>query len=253
MKIQQHTFHHDVELYNLGDIHIGNENCNIKFLKKIIAEIEANPNAHWVSTGDLLEVATTSSVSSTYKADSLQTELDRLCVLLKPIAKKCLGFVASNHHRRLEKETGLSLDCVVANQLRVPFLGITGVVDITVGRGSYYCVLHHGVGGGAIGNKVARAMKLAQNFQGADVYLSGHTHGYSHIPFYQNVIDRKRHKTTNILSHIIVTAHFLDYKGSYAEEMGLTPSPVGCSKTTLKLCKSGNQKDKLIISEFVGA
>ena len=250
--IPVYHFDNDIKIYNLGDIHRGNNNCDTDLLAKNIALIKDDPYAYWVSTGDLLETAIKSSKSSCYEATTPEEELDALSAELKPIRKKCLGFVASNHQDRIKKEVGLSLDKVLADRAKIKFLGISAVIKVVCGRAAYFIFMHHGVGGGTDGNKVNRAMKLAQNVHGADIYLTGHTHSFNHVPDIQVVLDRKRDKKTEIISHHITTGHYLQYKGSYAESMGLKAKPTGSAVILLGASPTGNQNNKKIKVEFAG-
>ena len=93
--ISKHTFDEAVRIYNLGDIHRDSPQCDAKFLHLVIAEIAGNSNARWVSTGDLLDVATRHSVSDVHDAISVQQEADMLALELAPIKDKCLGFVTA--------------------------------------------------------------------------------------------------------------------------------------------------------------
>lgn len=249
--IAQYKFSETVRLYNLGDIHRGNANCNEKFFRETVQRIADEPNAYWISTGDLLECATRHSISDVHAAMSTQEELDVIESELQPIKHKCLGFVSSNHHHRINKETGVSLDRMVAAHCGLKYLGDTGLINVTVGRGSYYIVLHHGTGGGTEGNAVNRALKAAGNYQGADVYMSGHTHKSTAVPFNQQIIDRKRGIVRNVLSYSIVTGHCLDWKGSYAERMALKPAPLGFAFVDLGLNENGNEAAKRITPGFL--
>ena len=250
--IPTHRFPGGIKLVSLGDIHRGNNNCDLKLLSKHIQRIADEENTYWVSTGDLLETAIKSSKSSCYEACSPQEELEALAAELQPIRKKCLGFVASNHQNRIKKDVGLELDKYLAAAARIPFLGIGAVVKIVCGRLAYFVKLHHGVGGGTDGNKVNRAMKLAQNTLGADLYLTGHTHSFSYVQDVQTLIDRKRDKLTDIISHHITTGHYLRYKGCYAEDMGLKEKPRGCAVIQLTGNNSGEQKNKRVKVDFWG-
>ena len=250
--IPVYHFDNDIKIFNLGDIHRGNNNCDTNVLKKNIQRINDNPGFYWVSTGDLLETAIKSSKSSCYEASTPEEELDALSLELKPIRKKCLGFVASNHQNRIKKEVGLSLDKILAERARIPFLGISGIIKVTCGRCSYYIAMHHGAGGGTDGNKVNRAMKLAQNWLGVDIYLTGHTHSFSYVQDIQNLIDRKRNKTVKINTHHVTTGHYLQYDGSYAEDMGLKAKPIGSAVICLKSGTVGRQKLKRVRVEFAG-
>jgi len=251
LMISQHKFTHDIRLYNLGDIHRGNTNCSEKFWLQTIKAIEDDSSSYWISTGDLLEVATRHSISDVHSAMSTQEELDLICSELSPIKHKCLGFVSSNHHHRIDKNTGVSLDKMLAAEAGFKYLGDTGLINITIGSGSYYVVLHHGTGGGSEGNAVNRALKNAGNYMGADVYMSGHTHKANVVPFNQQIIDRKRGIIRNVLSYSIVTGHCLDWKGSYAERMALKPAPIGFSYVDLGLNTSGRDDTKSIKPGFL--
>ena len=251
--ISKHTFDEAVRIYNLGDIHRGSPQCDAKFLHRVIAEIAGNSNARWVSTGDLLDVATRHSVSDVHDAISVQQEADMLASELAPIKDKCLGFVASNHHRRVDKHTGLSLGRMLASLIGIPYLGITGLLNVVVGKGSHYLCLHHGTGSGTPGNAVNRALKVAALYKGCDVYLTGHTHKMDVHPFLQQVVDRKRGIVRTIQSYMIITGHFLSWQESYAEGMGLDPSPIGCAFVDIGPNVNGREDCKRISPGFVTA
>lgn len=244
--MQVHQFPHEIRLYNLGDVHRGNKTCNVSRFLKTVNAIKADPHARWISTGDILETATNNSKSDSYSAMSPEEELDAITDELAPIVDKCLGFVASNHHNRIEKEVGLSLDTILSSRLKIPFLGKSAIIEVVCGRCAYFIGMHHGVGGGTDGNKVNRALKLAQNWLGLDVYMTGHTHTYSYHPDIQTVLDRKRRKTTEITSHHIITGHYIDYPGSYAEDMGLKAKPIGSAVVELAFHDAGNEMNKRV-------
>ena len=245
-----YKFNHGIKIYNLGDIHRGNNNCDTNLLKKLINVIAADPEAYWVSTGDLLETAIKSSKSSCYESSTPEEEIEALSAELEPIRLKCLGFVSSNHQNRIKKEVGLSLDKVLADRARIPYLGVSAIIKVVCGACAYFISLHHGVGGGTDGNKVNRAMKLSQNVHGCDVYMTGHTHSFSYIQDISTVVDRKRDKLTEMVTHHVTTGHFLEYKGSYAEDLGLKAKPRGSSAVILGFHRVGRQDLKDIRVEF---
>jgi len=252
IKIAKYDFCDPIRIFNIGDVHRGNHNCNTQFLRNVVQIIADNPNYYWISTGDLLEVATKASVSSVYESINVQSELELLVRDLSPIKDKCLGFVASNHHNRIDKESGVSLDKYIATSLSIPFLGITGIIRVSILTGHYYICLHHGIGGGTHGGKLNNAMRVASNYLGADIYMSGHTHTYSHSTFLQQVISRKKMVVRKILSHVVITGHCLSWEGSYAEKMALHPAPIGFSYVDLGININGNDINKDITPGFFG-
>lgn len=251
MIISKYKFNEQVRIYNLGDIHRGNPGCNEKFFRFAIEEIRKDQNAYWLSTGDLLEVATKHSVGDSHAAMSTQEELDVLTEEIEPIKNKCLGVVASNHHRRVARETGLNMDKAVAFQAGLPYLGIHAILNIGVGHGRYYLCLHHGTGGGTVGNSINRAIKGSSIYKGADVYFSGHTHKMSIIPFSQKIIDRKNNIVRAIQSYSIITGHCLEWEESYAEEKQLDPALMGFAYVDLYPNLCGREEGKKIVCGFL--
>ena len=249
-KIKQYVFDHPLKLYNISDVHRGNECCNGGFFREIIDQVASDPYAYWLSTSDLGECATKNSKSESYGAMSPDQELELLEKELKPIANKCLGFVYSNHHKRIYQEAGMSFDKVLAKILQIPYIGMTGCLALTVGRGTYYIIMHHGVGGGTRGNKINRAKKFSEQRPGADLYLTGHTHTYEAFWLYQKYIDRKRLKTTKFIAYHQIAGHFIKYDESYADAMMLEESPVACGSINLGYCASGRNADKTIDCEM---
>jgi hypothetical protein len=251
MDIPQWVFDHDLYLFNLGDVHRGDHCCNVPLFHKVVKAIRDNDKAAWVSTGDLLNVALKTSVSDSYKSDPLGVEFKKLKAELKPIAHKCLGIVGSNHHKRFEKSVGMNLDELICESLRIPYLGISNVINITLGRASYYTAMHHGVGGGVLrGGKTTNLERLDTIYPGCDIYLEGHTHTYASFCNLIQYVDKKRDKITQYKAWYCCAAHFLDWKKSYGEEKKYRPMPPGAAFLHLKHCGAGNQKNKKVTPYF---
>lgn len=245
--IQQHHFPDDILLFNLGDVHRGDKACDVSSYLKTVEEIRRTPNARWVSTGDLLNVALMGSKSGAYYSNNVGQEVEDLSKELAPIADKCLGFVASNHHDRFDRAVGMSLDKLLATFLGVPYLGSLGTLVITCGRASYWVALHHGVGGGrttgAKANIHDRLLEMAPCF---DILLSGHTHTYLVSPSSQKYPDRKRLTLTTMQQWRVTTGHYLDYDASYAGKLMLREMPKGSSVCHLKSSSIGQVKNKQV-------
>lgn len=252
MKIRQYNFSGNVRIVNLGDVHRGDSACNDALFRKIIAHIEKDPSCYWVSTGDLLNVALKNSKSDVYSSMSLEDEKNILLKELEPIASKCLSLVASNHHSRFDRETGMSLDALIAGLLNIPYLGGMGIINVTCDRASYYIAMHHGTGGGgARGSKVNSSEKLEGIAAGADLYLDGHTHSYATWQNISQYIDKKRGLLSEQISHFVTTGHFLNWGDSYAVNMKLKPMPQGSSIVELFAAGAGNATYKRIKSDLL--
>lgn len=251
MKIVKHKFNTNIKVVNLGDVHRGNPGCDIKFFNKTIKEIAEQENTYWVSTGDLLEVSIKHSIGDVHEAISVQAEMEALAEELLPIKNKCLGFVASNHHNRVNNHTGLNLDKTIANLVGIPYLGVTGIINIVLGNVSYFLCLHHGTGGGTVGNAINRAMKLSELYKGCDIYFSGHTHKMDSYPFLQQIVDRKRNLVRTLQSYLVITGHCMNWENSYAEKMALNPASIGFGCVELTYNGSGREICKKIHPYFI--
>lgn len=251
MRVRQYRFDDTIRLFNIGDIHRGDKCCDVKAFHRVVEEVRRSDDAYWVSTGDLLNVALKTSLSDCYSSLSLEDEKAELIKELSPIAHKCLGFVGSNHHRRLSNATGLNLDKVIANELKIPYLGKIGLINVTCGRASYFIAMHHGTGGGKRrGGKVNNLEDLASLIPGADVYMEGHTHAFAHFIDEHPYIDRKRNIFSSHPAHFITTGHYLKWDDSYAQDYKLRPMPIGSSIIQLFANGVGVGKNKMVKVDF---
>lgn len=240
MKVAIYHFDKSIQVVNLGDIHFANRFCDRALVKRNIEFIRGHPEVYWYSTGDLLEAAVPGCPGWGDADMSTDEEKEQLCEWLLPIANKCLGFVRSNHHRRVKRAAGLSLDKIIADKTGIPFLGATGVLCLIVGRAAYYIVLHHGVGFGR--KDGAKAGNLTEPFlvmPGADIYSLGHTHSYMNIKNSTYYLDRKRQRCAEMEVDFVYTGHYLNYSDSYADDKLLRPKPKGSSIISLRYCETG--------------
>lgn len=257
MEIKKVEFPSSVDLYLLGDVHFGDNQCDREMFKKIVKTIEnGDPKTTAVIiTGDLLNVGLADSVTGAYGSMTLGAELDAMCEILTPIKDKIIGFVSSNHHSRVEKKTGMSIDKEVAVRLGVNYLGHMGLVSITTGSGpfknNYFVATHHGAGGGkTMGAKANELMRLEDIIPGCDLYCQGHTHTFQHFLSQTYYVDRKRTKVTELSSHFVTTGHFLNYEHSYAAEAKMRPAKKGVAVATL-MAPVGNRIEKEIVVRLV--
>lgn len=81
--------------------------------------------------------------------------------------------------------------------------------------------------------------------------MTGHTHSFSYVQDTATVVDRKRDKMAQIITHHVTTGHYLEYEGSYAEDIGLHAKPCGSSIVTLSHSDSGKPVNKKVTVEFL--
>lgn len=229
-----------IKLINLGDIHYGNIACNRSFFKEVIANIISNKDTYWVSTGDMLDINTSKGLHYDPNSMEVDSEINELTDLLKPIAHKCLGFVGSNHSARLLKLGGICIDKVVANMINVPYYGNTALINITLSSGeklgnmAYYVSMTHGKSNGTtLGAKANSVVKLYDTLPSVDLALEGHTHTFLVSQKETNVIDRSKNKLRKQTTTLCVCGHCLDWSKSYAADNKYAPTPIGFPEISL--------------------
>jgi len=247
MQIKKYNFDNSITLFNLGDIHRGNKAHDNNLFKKVVNYIKEHDNCYWLSTGDLLDVTIPSNKFFDFDGLKLESEYEYLISDLYDIRKKGLCIVGSNHHKRFERAVGMSLDKMLAKELGIDYLGHFGLINILCGKNSYVTALHHGIGRGRTrGSKSNNFERLANLAPCADLYLEGHTHTYDTWKTVNNYIDRKRNKTTKMLSTFVVTGHCLTWGDSYAAELKLEEQPKGFAMIELLGSSIGRAEDKKV-------
>jgi len=238
-------------LVPLGDIHIGDKGFTEKSRKKLIGYIDwikAHKNSRTVLMGDLLNCATLNSPTTPFNQNlTLEEQIDEATKLLTPIKGQIIGAIDGNHEQRLSKYVGYSPTISVCDRLKIPYLGMSAVIEYQMGTqrnrhgkeekepvNHYFIYAHHTTGGGSTpGGKLNRVDKLRQLCVNADIYLGGHNHSMSAMPFEVPEIN-KNTKTVNLLRQFIVTTGgFLEWDGSYCEKNELPPVRVGAVKIRL--------------------
>lgn len=252
MEINRFEFEKAVNIVALGDVHYGDNQADRSMFQRVVDRIGSDDDTYAIITGDLLNVGIADSVTGSYGSMTLGEELDKMCEILKPIANKVLGTVSSNHHARLERRTGMSLDKEVSERVGIKHLGHIGMFNIVVGNNCYYFAVHHGAGGGrTMGAKANEIARLQEVVPGCDIYLQGHTHTFQHYLSKSYYVNRKKSKISELDSHFVTTGHFLNYERSYAAEMKLRPSAKGSAMIRLGDQKEGCVGKKSVVVTLI--
>lgn len=232
IKVDLSSKYKEIKLYPISDLHIGDANCNIEAIKKVLEEIKASDNTFTILNGDLINNATKNSVSDVYSEKLTPMEqVIRLIDLLEPIKDKILVIHPGNHENRTYKEDGIDITRIVAKQLGIEdrFSETWWYLYLTLGKSDkgrpvmYTITGVHGYGGGKKnGGKINNLVEMSDKVI-ADVYIMGHTHtpimtrNTIYVPDYQHRTLVKKDK------YYLMTNSFLNY-GGYGELYGFTPS-----------------------------
>jgi len=252
MSILKYTFAENIQLVNIGDVHRGDDVCDVATFQKVVRYVKSHDSVRWYSTGDLLNNALKNSKSDVYSSMAPQKEYNAIVNDLLPISDKCLGMVDSNHLRRTRNEAGLNLDQMLARELKIPYLGAIGLICVKAGAACYYIAMHHGVGGGRRrGGKINSLEDLAAIVPGADLYSEGHFHAYVTFQNEMSYIDRKRNSQRIYSATFITTGHFLNWEGCYAQGAKMRPTPKGSAIAELIAPVNGNGNIKRIVVDLL--
>lgn len=220
----------------LGDMHIGDELCDLELIKETINYVKANKDCYVILNGDLINNALKTSKSDSYLEQmTIEEEQDLLIELLMPIKDRILVMASGNHEYRTELTAGISplkavayalgvKDKLVKNAyvLTLEFGQAHGIKDLT----NKYVVFgqHGGSGGGRRAGATANALQdMSLIIPNADLYIHSHTHtaiNYNDMVLLYDVKTRKLKEHKRFYHNANA---FLKY-GGYAEQKGYKPA-----------------------------
>lgn len=238
-------------LLPIGDLHTGSPQSDLAKFEGYLKWAKEE-RAYIFGMGDLFDTVVIGGVSSPFGATmGLRDAKHYLRDRLRPVKDLILGMILGNHEARLVKYADCDLIEDLCDDLGVPYCGFSAVVRMGVGHNArhqaggvttrsrigYTGYFHHTTGGGSTpGGKLNRVYKLSDIFEGADFLVGAHNHLEAAAP-----IDRYRlHPTSNGKSvlkadkvFLIDSGSFLNWDGSYAEQMGLPPGHTGAPRIRL--------------------
>lgn len=220
----------------LGDMHIGDELCDIELIKDTIEYVKKTKDCYCILNGDLINNALKTSKSDSYKEQmTIEDEQDLLINLLSPIKDKILVMATGNHEHRTSLIAGINPLKAVAYALGLKnkLVEHSYLLNIEFGtqhgmkdRRNKYVIfgIHGGSGGGKRAGSTANALQdMADIRPDMDLYVHSHTHtqiNYTDMIF---LYDRKSKKTKEHQRTFYNANAFLKY-GGYAEQKGYRPT-----------------------------
>ena len=214
-----------VNIYPLSDWHVGAKQCDLDFIKRIVKRIKDDPDALWISIGDLGECVTRTSKGNVFEQLYSPGDQLRICTeLLAPIADKGLFGIRGNHGNRIDKETGVGWDELLCARVGVPYAGVAGFAGIQLNHGtkraSFSVYAHHGSGGPNTPSGKIRAAQKPNSFVVADIILTGHTHcaGECFPPRVYAYLDNVHRRIRWNVSRCYACGSAYDGRSGYVEE-----------------------------------
>ena len=216
-----------LNIYPLGDVHLGSKECNETLLAQWIDMIKNDDHAAVVIVGDLMNMGLKNSMSNIYEEVlTPMQQKERLFELLNPIADKIIAGCSGNHEYRNVKEVGTNPLYDVFCRMRIEdrYRENACFLKVTVGNSgknpnTYGVVLTHG-------KSAKKDLDWTQSVDGADLFISGHTHLGTHQPVGKIRMDLTHNKVKTVGYQHIVVLPFQNY-GGYAVRGKYTPNHLG--------------------------
>lgn len=234
------TINNVVELYIIGDTHIGSSQFNEPLLVDLIAHVLEKKNRYVVLNGDICDMTFKDSKGNVYENEMTpQVALSYACKLLMPLAEKgkILCTIGGNHDDdRSMRLVGISMAQQLATLLGIPDIyspdsalifanvldGVKGHKDTDI---TYYIFVNHGNNGngGSTGAKANALERMNQIVPNADVYIHNHTH--APITFKDEYVSIcERSKSIQWKERLYVNGNaFMKYFNGYGEKKMMKP------------------------------
>lgn len=220
-----------VNLYFIGDKHIGSQQSRPDLFRRQVSMIESDPYGMAFICGDLLDFGVMGSKTVPYcQRLSPQEQKDEVTEILEPITDKIGVIVPGNHENRGFKMIGINPLYDIACRLRIEdrYRENAAAVKVLVGAlgtgGQPRQVMYGGVV--SHGSSLTKHQKFTESWDGADFFVSGHTHRPGYKPEGKRRLDLIHEKVVRTGYKVIVVDPGMD-DGGYAlrDEYAPTPPP----------------------------
>lgn len=216
-----------INIYPLGDVHIGSKECDIELFKAWVEMVRQDPFGYAVIIGDMMNMGLRNSKSNVYEETLSPMAQKEFCYeLLSPIADKILAGCSGNHEYRAVKEVGMNPLYDVFCRMRIEDRYRENVcfLKLTVGKcgknpNTYGVVLTHG-------SSKKKDLDWTYSVDGADVFISGHTHLGTHQPCGKIRMDLTHETVKTVGYQHVVVLPFQQY-GGYAVRGKYLPIDIG--------------------------
>jgi len=200
-----------VEIFPFFDMHVGKANCNEGAIKKQVQEIVRRYKMEDRHVRVVLGGDAANSISSSDRkrfdfsdvadwlvqgspeevkdalADLPNREIKRVEQLLHPIKPHIIGALEGNHEKSLRKFHNMDVQERLCEKLGCPNLSDEALIRFRFKRRhaatTFFLYMRHGYGAGrSIGAEPAKLETMLNEWECADVCLSGHTHNFFDLP-----------------------------------------------------------------------
>jgi len=223
----------EAEIHVLADLHLGDPHCDEKGIIERIRRIAETPNAYALLNGDLMNVATKTSVSDIY-AETLtpMQQLNRAGAILAPLKGKILGGTIGNHCERIVRADSIDMMDILARELSFPYCPDGILVFVKLGEHGgkknyrqvvYSLYMTHGTGGARTMGGKANGIQRMAGVVDADIYVMSHVHTPSVFRESFFRVDVPNCAVAHTERLYVITGASMDY-GGYAQRQIYNPA-----------------------------
>lgn len=246
-----------IEIVPMGDLHVGDEFCNLDLIKSTIEYVKKTPNCYTILNGDLMNNALKSSKSDSYRETmTMEQQQDLLIELLTPIKDKILMMTQGNHEYRTNSLVGIDPLRYVARSLGLldkgRYTDISYLITLKFGKrngsdkmSNLYTIYGiHGNGGGRrIGSSANTLEDMCRIVANADLYIHSHTHNvvnFTNCVYVYNPNNKKLELHKRVFYN---TNSYVTY-GGYAERKKYALSDLTPSTIVINFKRNGGEMIK---------
>lgn len=209
-------------IFPLSDLHLGSPNCDLEYFEYWREVFEGTRTKHKIIylLGDLIDMQSL-RIGAWEQDLSADEQICELVDLLKPYRKYVNYMTIGNHGRRPKKEYNLDVGKIVSEMLNVPYNKSDFFDTLKINNNEFVVYGKHG-------SKFNQRLELAEgqfirdtHQLQADLLMQGHNH---FLDYFNRPI---RTKEGIKRKHYLFSGHFLEYKGSYANDKNMTQVPQG--------------------------
>lgn len=235
LKLRFQTSSDRIRLVPWGDVHVGapEGQCDWSKAKAELEYVLNREDTYLIGMGDYMDCAQKMpwKKGPNVYMESMPPSQQYKIILeaLKPLAAKgkIIGLHYGNHEQWVMDIVGFNPVETLCSQLGVPMLGPACETTIQVNQQKYVVYSMHGGSSARLKHTKLGALIAQVKDIVADLYLYGHTHQIASSK------GGKRFMGRQMKVYYVLTGHFLDWEGSYAQLFGLEICPSGCPQIKL--------------------
>ena len=250
-----------VNLYPIGDVHMGSICCDETRLRRVVKAVERDENGYWVMMGDALEAINIDDkrwnedtvalwIDREERKDIVRAQSNRFLHIISPIIPKCAAWMEGNHERTIlskyKRDIYGEMARIVSEECgREVGIGYTGWLRLQCERGGkrnrdkrgFIGSFHHGFSGARRPGGKANVMETWLDKHECDFAIMGHCHTMDITWSATEYLDQTGRVRTRPKVGFYSSTFYdktLAPGLSYADWKAYPPMPMGCTYLSLK-------------------